>query len=345
MRTALLSLVAAASLVAPTTANALVGEPRLEGPDIEPITAPVVVLDAIDDARWSCSGAMITRTIEVPVAPDGSWDRIILEVDALPDGDPWDRLLTVAIGGAEVLRGTTPRTDMTLRKDVTEYAALLPQGEEATVSISIGSFVGAIDGKVRLAFYDDEPTASLVAPAAGTVVASHYFVGTGGDGQFRDAAVEFPATAPSSATVDFTTSGHGAEEFWFQNSFLVNVPQQRALMFRTFHLEVDGVEVGAVRAMPYIYALLGFGNGNANTACVGPGTSSTGDAVHPVMWWTAQQAADRAGIHGGVGEIPQYRIEVTDPALLGLLSGSRTVRIRQENGGSVWYSSMSFLLD
>jgi hypothetical protein len=100
-----------------------------------------------------------------------------------------------------------------------------------------------------------------------------------------------------------------------------------------------------VRAMHYIYALAGFGNENANTACVGPGTSSTGDTLHPIMWWTAQQAADRAGIHGGVGEIPQYRIVVTDPGHLALLSGARTVRILQENGLSVWYSSLSFLLD
>lgn len=321
------------------------GEPRLEGPDIEPVTEPVAVVEAITDARWSCSGAMATRTITVPTAPDGTWDRIILEVDALPDGDPWDRLLTAAIGGAEVLRATTPRTDMTLRKDVTGYSALLPQGQQVTVSLSIGSFVGAIDGRARLEFYDNEPTAAAVDRPATTVVPSHFFVGTGGHGQFRDSQVTFPATTPQSATIDFHTTGHGDEEFWYRNGAIINVPQQRVASLRTFHLEVDGVEVGAVRAMPYVYALLGFGNDNANTACVGPGTSNTGDTLHPAMWWTAQQAADRAGIHGGVGEVPQYRITITDPAHLALLTGARTVRIMQENGGSVWYSSLSFLLD
>lgn len=335
MRIKLLAMLAVAATLAPLSSRAVVGEPYVEGPDVPTVTGPAKVVEVIKDGRWSCSESLVTRTMTVPMASDGEWDRIIIEVDALPDGDPWDRLLTVAVNGAEVLRGTTPRTAMTLRKDITGYRALLPQGTEIPVSMSIGSYVGAINGKVRIEFYDDEPTAALVDAPAAHVVAPFYLRRLTGNAKTISTTATFPTVPPARARIDFTTSGHGNEEFWYQNGAAP----------RAFHILVDEVEVGTVFAMPYVYALAGFGNGNANTACVGPGTSPDGDLLHPIMWWTAQRVLDLLGVHTGDGEIPQYRIEVVDPALLARLSGQRTVTIRQERGGQVWITSLSFLLD
>jgi hypothetical protein len=342
-----------AAVIVPATSQAATGLPYVQGPDIEPVTMPVRVIDVISDARWSCSETPAVRSFTVPVAPSGNgWDRIILQVESIQTGDPWDRLLIASINGAEMLRATTPRTRMTLRKDVTQYADLMPEGATIPASLSIGSYVGSIEGRLRLEFYDAEVTAALVAAPAARVIApmlarriTHTLVQPAS----TSASVDFGA-APTRALIDLTTSGHGAEEFWFQEGGAVSVPERKVTRTRVFHIAVDGTEVGTATAMPYIYALLGFGGPNANIACVGPGNAAHGDALHPLMWWTVQRELDRAGLHVNSGEIPQYRIEITDPAVLALLSGERTVTVSVENmpsgpAAGVWITSLSFLLD
>lgn len=340
-------------LLAPGSASAATGTPYVQGPDIEPISMPIRVIDVITDARWECSEAPAVRPFTVPVAPSGNgWDRIIVQVESIQTGDPWDRLLIASIDGAEVLRATTPRTRMTLRKDVTQYAARMPEGQTVTASLSIGSYVGSIEGRLRLEFYDDEPTAALVPGAAARVLAPMQARGirhTLQQAPSTSALVDFGA-APQRAIVDLTTSGHGAEEFWFQEGPAVSAAERKVTKTRVFHLSVDGTEIGTFTAMPYVYALLGSGNANANTACVGPGNSTTGDAWHPLVWWTAQRELDRGGIHLNSGEIPQYRLEITDPAVLALLAGERNVTVSVENmprgpQTGVWVTSLSFLLD
>lgn len=327
-RAALLALACALTVV---PARATDAPPHVEGPDVPPATAPARRVVAFDGERFECAEEVRTRAIRVP---RGAWDRIVLVFSSEPDGDPWDRLFGVAIEGVEVLRGTTPRTLFTIRRDVTEYAALLRPGALARISLRIGSYVGALEGSVTLEFHAGEPTAALVAPPVDEPVPAFAWRVLGGDGARERARVRFPRSAPSSATVEITLSGHGPEEFWYESS---PVP-------RAFHVLVGGREVAVARAMPYVYALLGFGNSNANTPCVGPGTSSTGDRLHPVLWWSAHQALDVAGIHTGNGEIPSYRAEVA-AADLALLRASRTVDVVQEGGEGNWVTSVSFLLD
>lgn len=355
MRTNLRAVLALALglLAAPATAPAATGAPYLQGPDIEPVTSPIRVIDVITDARWECSEAPAVRTFTVPTAPSADgWDRIILQVESIQTGDPWDRLLIATIDGAEVLRATTPRAHMTLRKDITQYASRMPAGETIPASLSIGSYVGSIEGRLRLEFYDTEPTAALVPARASRVLAPMTTRGirhTLTQAPSTAALVDFGA-APARAIIDLTTSGHGAEEFWFQEGPAVNATERKVSRTRVFHLAVDGTEIGTVTAFPYVYALLGTGNDDANTACVGPGNSVEGDLAHPLLWWTAQRELDRAGLHVNSGEIPQYRLEITDPAQLALLSGERSVTVSVENmprgpQTGVWITSLSFLLD
>jgi hypothetical protein len=311
------------------SASASPALPAVEGPDVPALTDPTVVV-AIDDERWECQESARTNTIDVP---SGGWDRIIVEVTITPEGDPWDRVFGVAIGGVEVLRGTTPRTEMTLTRDITAYRALLPSGGRAEVSLYVGTYVGAMRGSVRLFFHADEPTAAGGAPYD----AVHGIVQwdrLDGHGDTISAPADFGAGTPSRAVIELTLSGHGGEEFWYQSG----------LRPRLFHVLVDSTEVATAVAMPYVYALLGFGNANANTPCVGPGTSPTGDLLHPVMWWSGQRAADAAGVHTGAGEIPAYRAEV-EPAMLPLLQGERTVEVVQEAGGATWITSLSVALE
>lgn len=302
--------------------------PLVEGPDVPPITEPVAVLDVFVDERFDgCAGKVAaTKTIDVP---DVNVDRVVLDFTGVPVGDPWDRLFRVVIGGVEVLRGTTPRTTFHLRRDITEYASLLPAGASTQVTLELGSYVGAQSGSLAIELYQDEPTAALVRAPASRVVGALDGAGLMGNGKVVGADVDFGDAVASRAIVDLTLSNHGAEEALFAN--------------RVFHILVDGREIATARPMPYTYAILGFGAANANSACTGPATSSTGDTVHPVMWWTAQQAADVAGVHTGVGEIPPYRAEV-DAADLALLTGARRVEVVQQTGNAVWITSLAFLI-
>lgn len=296
---------AAAAPVVPPVAIPVQGEA-----DVPTLTAPVASVTLFQDERFSFTEGERYRTFTVP---DVARDRIILTLTGRPSpGEPWDRLLGLSIAGVEVLRATTPRTTFTLRRDLTRYASLLPRGAEVDAGILSGSWIGGewLEYTASLAFYADEPTAAAVDSQKDAIAAAARWSHLSCAGDVRTATATFGATAPSSAELEITISGHGQDgEFWYLNG------PKRA---RIFHVFVDGTEVGQAVAMPYVYALLGFSGG-------------MNDSAHLLMWWSAFQALDAAGIHGGVGEVPSYRATI-DAEHLGLLTGSRTVSIVQENG-------------
>lgn len=313
------ALVLLAVLLVPLAGASPLLVPQQGDPDVPALGAPVASVVAFSDERFQFTEGHRERVIGLP---DVAYDRVVLSFTTRQDGDPWDRLFGVSIGGVEVLRGTTPRTTMTLTKDVTEHLALLPAGGETPVAVHLGSWVGrGILATVRLDFYADEPTAPAAAHAAVPVARWAYLSG----GATAGADVAFGATAPSKATLQLTTSGHGAAgEFWY-------LEQPPAVA--TFRILVDGEEVGHATAMPYVYALLGFSGGSLVT-----------DAIHTGMWWSAFRAADAAGLHAGVGEIPAYRVEV-DPAQLHLLTGERRVEVVQDTGAGTWVTSLAVLVE
>ena len=328
MRTKLLALAAAVLFAAPA-ANAAVATPYLEGPDRPPVTAPDQVVTVLNQARFDSCAGMGNHTQAVNV-PSGTWDRVILELTAESDGDPWDRLFSVSIDGVEVLRGTTPRVTFTVRRDITEYASLLPPGGTANLRLNLDTYVGAWLGTVKLEFYGDEPTGALVARPWDRIDGAFLLAGLHGTGSTIQTTVNFPALPPVAATVDLTVTNHGADEAMFAN--------------RSFRLYVDGREIATMQPVPYTYAIVGFGAANANSACSGPATTPSGQQVNGALWWTAQQAGDPLGVHHGPGEIPPYRAQVA-AADLALLTGASTVEVRQDSGQSVWVTSLAFLLD
>lgn len=290
------------------------------GPDVPASPLPAATVEVFVADLWAWTEGLRQREFTVPVPPSGggAWDRIVLEVRINPVGDPWDRLFMATIGPAEVLHGTTPRTDMTVRREITEYATLLPPGENATAGLYLGSWEGGgLLAWVTLEFHED-PT-GLAVHRADYVAAPFRIHGLCG-GPPRTATVTFPDEIPDSAVVELYTSGHGDAEFWYMSS--VAFP-------RNFEVYVDGTLVGVARAMPYVYALLGF--------------RGTEGALHGPMWWTAQQGLDVAGVHTGVGEIPPYHLQIDDETLP-LLTGNRTVTLRQTWAECVWMTSVNFLL-
>ena len=298
-------------LVAPPGADAV-------GPDVPATTPPVATIVAFSDEVFSFTESPRTTTVDVP---DIDFDRVVVELSSRPDGDPWDRLFGVSIGGVEVLRGTTPRAAFTVRKDITELLPLLPRGGTAEVSLLLSTYVGSQLGSVRVELFRDATSAVVDTPARAVVPALRWR-SLSAKGEAAAAAVTFPDAPPASATAVLTITGHGEEEFWYQNG---------APLPRTFRVRVDGVEVGTAVALPYVYALLGF-------------SGAIGEVVHPVMWWSVHQGLDVAGVHTGVGEIPAYRIEIA-PEHRALLQGARTVDVVRDQGiGGFWVTSLAFTL-
>ncbi len=304
--------------------------PYVEGPDREPGVAPTATVTVLDQASFHFreKDVVLYRTVRtrLPKAPAGGWDRVILEITDTPsDDEPWDRVFSVAAGKVELIRGTTPRAAMTLRKDVTEYAAALGAARPVDITTHVGTYVGSHDVSLRLEFYDG--VEQVHAPARALVGS---FATVGIEPEHEDptrhtavARTRFPSTPPASARTELTTSGHlQGGEFWY-------LPDRGSTTPPVFHLLVDGTEVATAHAMPYLYALVGFEGQNAT--------------AHPAMWWTGQRVLDTAGVHTGVGEIPPYR--ATLPAdVLSLLTGARTVELTVEGKG-LWISSVTFLLD
>lgn len=310
--------VVAAAAVLPVDAAALPGLPPV-GPDVPTASAPVASVKVFDDERWSYEEGAHSRTFDLPAV---AWDRVVLELSSRPEGDPWDRLFGVAIEGAEVLRGTTPRAAFTINKDVTKYSGDWP-ATAATMDLFAGTWVGALRFSAVLHFYDDPATAPLVDAAVAQVASPVRWSYLNGAGNSAAGPVLFGSTTPASVQLELYTSGHSQTgEFWWMEADPAATPR--------FELLVDGYKVGDVTALPYVYALLGF--------------NGTLGALHPLLWWTAPQVLDIAGVHGGIGEIPPYVVDV-DPALLPLFKGARDVSVKQTSGLAVWVTSLTILAE
>ena len=329
-----------AAAPAPTSTTNL-GLPTRPDPDVAPETEPDAVVTPFQDENFTFTEAVRHRTMTVPEVPAKKphpqgkkryWDRIILVLDNRQPGDPFDRVFGISAGGVELLRGTTPRVDFTMLKDVTELSHLFVPGEPIDVGLLQGTYLGSQIATVRFEFYADEPTAANF-PSAKTVTPVVEFRTLNGDGCSVASKVDFGPKAPSSAVVDLTISGHSSEEFWWCAACNSN----NEIDPRQFHVYVDGEELGKVVSLPYVYALAGFN----------PNPDGTQHPAHEPVWWTAQKEMDKAGVHTGVGEIPPFRVEV--PAdKLGLLKGARELRVVQENGPELagigrWITSVRVL--
>ena len=326
LRKTALILVLAFALAPSANAIPLLGIPEA-GPELPTATEPIAVITVLEDEVYSYTGGFRGRHVDVPTG----WNRVVLEFTETPLGDPWDRTFAASIAGVEVLRGTTPRAPMTIEKDVTRYAALLPQGGSALVEGYTDTYVAAMSITLKLRFYDDPTGIILATSSADEVVGVQRFGGLCTETSFTR-SVDFGAGAPAGATLELFMSGHGAEEFWFQNS---GGP-------RIVRVWVDGTEVATIVMLPYTYAFLGF---------AGPdGTAGPQEVlIHQAMWWTAQQGLDKAGVHVNSGEIPPFRATI-HPDELPLLAGIRDVRISMEAAFEnpvhcTWTTSASFLLD
>lgn len=302
--------------------------PHFEGPEAPPLGEPDAVVTPFVDQVWKKTGITRGRGFTVPIPPsgDGQWDRVILTFDSHPVGDPYDRLFVIMLEGTEVMRGTTPRTDFSVEKDLTEYLSLLTPGRNAHLRLKLSSWLGdGLTGGISLAFYDEDLTGHRhqyqhTAPvwARQTITAARGEI---------EGAVALPDVVPGSATMEIGFSAHGQEgEFWYLNG--PTAPPQ-------FAVDVNGVEIGTILPPLWIYALIGLNTADGDQ---GPG------------FWAAQRVLDAAGVSHGWGVVPPLRMDIAEE-FLPLLTGDAVVTIRRTsaavdtNGGGFFDFSPTLLLD
>lgn len=306
-------------------------------PEPEPDGKKTVRVTALDDVLipWGAAGAGADVAF-----PEGTYDKAELVLHDHPDGDAFDRLLTVEVDGVEMLRVITPRVDYTTRWDVTPYLSLLSGGTHH-VFVHEESYLGR-GHVVSVDFLLHQ--AKKTPPVATVIEAPYNYAGLGprsGGGCRGNVGDVNPAYAAHidetrsfdvpaadqpvrSATFYGYLTAHGCEEFWYSNL--------RPNPIRKVTFSIDGVPFADFVPTPYVYAFIG-----------GDPNDPTWNAIDTAAWNTAQPVLADHGVYTGEGVIPPYVFDVTSQ-VKGLAAGAHTLSIRVENGNGVWFFSGQVLI-
>lgn len=310
--------------------------PSLAQPE-EPDGKKAVRVPVLDEVLipWGAPGAGADVTF-----PEGTYNKAELVLHDHPDGDAFDRLLTVEVDGVEMLRVITPRVDYSVRWDVTPYLSLLSGGTHR-VFVHEESYLGrghvvSLDVVLH--------TAKKTPPSVASVIAAPYNyvplgprTGGGCAGNLGDVNLDYdahidearPFTVPAggklkSATFHGYLTAHGCEEFWYSNL--------RPSPIRKVTLGIGGETFADFVPKPYVYAFVG-----------GDPNDPTWNAIDSVAWNTAQPVLADNGVYTGSGVVPPYAFDVTD-LVRDLGPGTHDLSIRIENGNGVWFFSGQVLL-
>lgn len=316
---------------APATPPLPASEPAPDGKK----TVRVPVLDEVL-IPWGAPGAGADVAF-----PEGTYNKAELVLHDHPDGDAFDRLLTVEVDGVEMLRVITPRVDYSVRWDVTPYLSLLSGGTHR-VFVHEESYLGrghVVSLDVLL------HTAKKAPPSMATAIEAPYNYaplgprsGGGCAGNLGDVNPGYaahieearPFTVPAtgeklrSATFYGYLTAHGCEEFWYSNL--------RPSPVRKITLGIGGETFADFVPKPYIYAFIG-----------GDPNDPTWNAIDSAAWNTVQPVLGEHGVHTGEGVIPPYVFDVTD-LVRDLGPGTHDLSIRVENGNGVWFFSGQVLM-
>ena len=190
----------------------------------------------------------------------GPWTKVVLHLDGAVKGRQFDRLGWLTIGGAMVLKTSTPEpspdgVQWSVEKDLTSYSALLRTPQ--TVNMFLGNvvndtFTGVLFIKVSLTFYAADrrnaapDTASDVLPLAAPTQSGADLTGT----------VTVPRnTERLLAEVYATGSGGACEEFWYftaPTSSGYSCPADPG-PYREVQVLLDGRVAGIAEPFPHVY--------------------------------------------------------------------------------------------
>ncbi len=272
--------------------------------------------------------------------PEGTYNQAQLVLHDHPDGDGFDRLLTVEVDGVEMFRATTPRVDYAITWDVTPYLALLSGGTHH-VFVHEESYLGrghvvSLDVLLRTA-KQTPPSVATNVQAPWDYVGLAPREGGGCGGNVADVDPDYTANIDETRGVDVPDgepvrsatfygylTAHGCEEFWYSTA--------RPTPVRMVHLAIDGTPFADFVPKPYTYAFIG-----------GDPNDPTWNAVDGAAWNTAQPALAAHGVYDGTGAIPPYVFDVTNLVSL-LAPGHHDVTIRIDNGDGSWVFSGELLM-
>ena len=211
-------------------------------------------------------------TLTPPSACRGAWTKVVLDWYGSVSGLQYDRLAGVWIGGAEVLRTSTPEPDAQgiswhVDQDLTPYIPLLTKAQPLDVSLGNlvnSTYTGVYDITLKITYYMADRanpparTATQVLPLSNTDSngASDWWDLT--KGQTASVTETFP-TNLTNASIEVYARGSGCEEFWYSN-----VPDNDATdladgycaggTYREVGVEVDGRLAGIAQVFPVIYS-------------------------------------------------------------------------------------------
>jgi hypothetical protein len=315
---------------APATPPARQEEPVADGK--KDVRVPV-----LDDVLipWGAAGA--GATVDFPA---GAFNGASMVLHDHPDGDAFDRLLTVEVDGVEMFRATSPRVDYAVTWDVTPYLSLLSDGPHK-VFVHEESYLGR-GHVVSLDFVLH--TAKKTPPAVADHISAPWSYaglgpksGGGCAGNLGDIDPSYSAhvddtrtfTLPDAGAVRSATfygylTAHGCEEFWYSTV--------RPTPVRQVHLSIDGKAFADFVPTPYTYAFIG-----------GDPNDPIWNAADGAAWNTVQPVLADNGVYTGTGAIPPYTFDVTD-VVKGLAPGDHDLTIRIDNGNGTWFLSGQVLV-
>jgi hypothetical protein len=281
---AVLAVAAAAALLATGTGAATAAPPAPAAPSYvengyqDPVTAlpPVSRPDTrhctVTVMRHDFAnsyGQPYTGTVTPPAQCAGPWAAVVLDWSGSVAGRQYDRLAGVWIGGAEVLRTSTPEPDddgitWHVAKDITSFTPLLrvPQPLVADLGNIVNStYTGVYHMTLTLTYYTADhhhpaPTAAdRIVPLSGDASPGWYSLPPGGS---ASKSVVFPRNLVG-ARLEVYARGGGCDEQWFDA-----VPSDLAATspdflcgggpYREVQVSVDGRPAGLAQPYPVVYS-------------------------------------------------------------------------------------------
>lgn len=241
---------------------------------LPPVTRPDTPHCAVTVMRHDFAdsyGQPYTGTVTPPAQCAGPWSKVVLTWSGSVQGRQYDRLAGVWIGGAEVLRTSTPEPDddgigWHVDKDITAFTPLLrtPQPLVADLGNLVNStYTGVYHMTLTLTYYTADrrhpapAVADRVVPLSGgsTTAAGWYDLAPG---QSATASVVLPRNLVT-ARLEVYARGGGCDEQWFDS-----VPSDLAAQapdylcgggsYREVQVAVDGRPAGLAQPYPVVYS-------------------------------------------------------------------------------------------
>ncbi|MEY9873959.1 hypothetical protein ABH931_003453 [Streptacidiphilus sp. MAP12-33] len=246
--------------------NPVTALPPISAPDTPHCTVTAMQNDfgnTISSPAWS-------GTLTPPAACAGPWNKVVLTWSGSVQGRQYDRLAGVWIGGAEVLRTSTPEPttqgiSWSLQKDVSEFIPLLRQAQPIAVSLGNvvnSTYTGVYHMKLTLTYYQADRhhpaarTADEVLPlSASTTDAGWTYLNPG---QSSSRTVTLPRNL-THVSMEVYARGGGCDEQWFTSA-----PDDLAAKYpnylcgggpyREVQVSVDGRPAGLAQPYPVVYS-------------------------------------------------------------------------------------------